>query len=131
MIDRLIPVAGKEQVTEFPHLFSTNSRRKLADNHLWFSIFMRPPRSRFTRVQRVCCCMAVLCLSMLSNAMYYQRTTAKPSSGGFKFGPLSLSPEQIAVGLITNFIIFPPTFVMIFFFRKSRPRKLRPSSIEE
>ncbi|XP_054717406.1 polycystin family receptor for egg jelly-like [Uloborus diversus] len=75
--------------------------------------------------------MAVLCLSMLSNAMYYQRTSAKPSSGGFKFGPLSLSPEQVAVGIVTNFLIFPPTFVMIFFFRKSRPRNLRPSRIEE
>ncbi|CAL1292788.1 unnamed protein product [Larinioides sclopetarius] len=131
MIDRLIPVAGREQVTEFSHLFSTTSRRNLADSHLWFSVFLRPPRSRFTRVQRVCCCMAVLCLSMLSNAMYYERTSAKPSQGGFKFGPLSLSPEQIGVGLITNFLIFPPTFIMIFFFRKSRPRKLRQSRIEQ
>nr|XP_042900065.1 uncharacterized protein LOC122269722 [Parasteatoda tepidariorum] len=131
MIDRLIPVAGKEQVTEFSHMFSTTSQRKLADNHLWFSIFLRPPRSRFTRVQRVSCCMAVLCLSMLTNAMYYERTSAKPASGAFKFGPLSLSPEQIAVGVVTNLLIFPPTFIMIFFFRKSRPRILRPSHVEE
>ncbi|XP_071043251.1 location of vulva defective 1-like [Parasteatoda tepidariorum] len=131
MIDRLIPVSGKEQVTEFSSLFSTASQRNLADNHLWLSIFLRPTRSRFTRVQRVCCCTAVLCLSMLTNAMYYERTSAKPDQGGFKFGPLSLSPEQIAVGVLSNLMIFPPTFLMIFFFRKSRPKNLRPSRIEE
>ncbi len=111
-IDRLIPVAGREQVTEFSHLFSTNSRRNLADRHLWFSVFLRPPRSRFTRVQRVSCCMAVLCLSMLTNAMYYQRTSEKPASGGFKFGPLSLTPEQVIINgsILMGTICYHPMF---------------------
>lgn len=131
LIDRLLPVAGKEQKTEFTHLFSTTSRQKLSDSHLWFSVFLRPPRSRFTRVQRVSCCMAVLYLSMLVNAMWYQRTSNQPSPGAFKLGPFSLTMEQVMVGIMSNFVVFPPSFLMIFFFRKSRPRKLRPSRIEE
>ncbi|XP_023236367.1 uncharacterized protein LOC111635594 [Centruroides sculpturatus] len=131
LIDRLLPVAGKEQKAEFSHLFATTSRQKLSDSHLWFSIFLRPPRSRFTRVQRVSCCMAVLYLSMLANAMWYQRTSNQPSPGALKLGPFSLTMEQVMVGVISNFVVFPPSFLMIFFFRKSRPRRLRPSRIEE
>lgn len=92
---------------------------------------MRPPRSRFTRVQRVSCCMALLYLSMLVNAMWYERVPPKPSASALDFGPFSLSPEQIGVGFFSNLIVFPPTFVMIFLFRKSKLRKLRPSRISE
>ncbi|XP_035210182.1 polycystic kidney disease protein 1-like 2 [Stegodyphus dumicola] len=129
MIDHLIPVAGKEQTTEFSHLFSNASRRNLTDNHIWLSVFTRPARSRFTRVQRLSCCLALLYLSMLTSAMWYQTTPEQPSPGAFKFGPLSLSPEQIGVGIMSNLIIFPPSFLMVFFFRKSRARSLRPSHV--
>ncbi|GBN97143.1 Polycystic kidney disease protein 1-like 2, partial [Araneus ventricosus] len=128
-IDHLVPVAGKEQMTEFSHLFPNASRRSLTDNHLWLSVFTRPPRSRFTRLQRLSCCLAILYLSMLTSAMWYETTPEQPSPGAFKFGPLSLSPEQIAVGLMSNLIVFPPSFVMIILFRKSRARELRPSHV--
>lgn len=129
-VDRLLPVAGIGEATEFSHLFQQTTQKNLADGHLWFSVFMRPPRSRFTRVQRVSCCMALLYLSMLVNAMWYQRVPPKPSSG-MDFGPFTLSPEQIGVGFFSNLIVFPPTFLIIFFFRKSRLQKLRPSRISE
>ncbi|XP_022236795.1 polycystic kidney disease protein 1-like 3, partial [Limulus polyphemus] len=95
MVDRLLPVAGKAQLSEFSHLFSTTSQKNLTDGHLWFSVFTRPPRSRFTRVQRVSSCMALLYLSMLVNAMWYERTSDQPSPNAVKFGPFSLSPEQV------------------------------------
>ena len=129
-VDRLLPVAGIGEATEFSHLFQQTTQKNLADGHLWFSVFMRPPRSRFTRVQRVSCCMALLYLSMLVNAMWYQRVPPKPSSG-LDFGPFTLSPEQIGVGFFSNLIVFPPTFLIIFFFRKSRLQNLRPSRISE
>ncbi|CAL1301078.1 unnamed protein product [Larinioides sclopetarius] len=129
LIDHLIPVAGKEQMTEFSHLFPNASRRSLTDNHLWLSVFTRPPRSRFTRLQRLSCCLSILYLSMLTSAMWYETTPEQPSPGAFKFGPLSLSPEQIAVGMLSNLIVFPPSFVMIVLFRKSRARELRPSHV--
>ncbi|XP_022236079.1 polycystic kidney disease protein 1-like 2 [Limulus polyphemus] len=130
-IDRLLPVAGKGEATEFSHLFNVTSRKNLSDGHLWFSIFMRPPKSRFTRCQRVSCCIALLYLSMLVNAMWYGRTSSKPSASAVSVGPLSLSPEQIGVGVMANLIVFPPTFLMITLFRKSKLRKLRPSRVTE
>lgn len=130
-VDRLLPVAGRGEATEFSHLFQQKTQKNLKDGHLWFSVFMRPPQSRFTRVQRVSCCMALLYLSMLVNAMWYERVPPKPRSSALEFGPFSLSPEQIGVGFFSNLIVFPPTFLIVLFFRKSRLRKLRPSRISE
>lgn len=41
-----------------------------------------------------------------------------------------LLPFQIFIGVICNIIIFPVNFLLITLFRKSRPRKLRPSRFE-
>ncbi|XP_037070763.1 location of vulva defective 1-like [Pollicipes pollicipes] len=130
-IDRLIPVAGKEQMREFAHLFPHTSQQTLSDGHLWFSVFLRPPRSRFTRMQRVSCCFALLFLSMMVNAMWYGQVPSKPSTGALKFGPLAVSPEQISVGFMSNIIVFVPSLLIVFLFRKSRPRKLRTSRIDD
>ena len=88
-------MAGEPDKKNFSFLFNTTSSRNLRDNHLWFSVFMRPARSRFTRVQRVSSCMALLYLSMLTNAMWYGILPDKPGQGSLKFGPFALSPEQV------------------------------------
>ena len=44
---------------------------KLKDDHVFWSVFSRPKRSRFTRTQRTCVSMAALYLAMLTNAMWY------------------------------------------------------------
>ncbi|CAG0904802.1 unnamed protein product, partial [Cyprideis torosa] len=64
MIDRLLPVAGPQDLADFQYLFSGQSQTRLRDEHMWLSIFMRPPRSRFTRLQRCACGIAMLYLSM-------------------------------------------------------------------
>ena len=43
---------------------------KLKDDHVFWSVFSRPKRSRFTRTQRTCVSMATLYLAMLTNAMW-------------------------------------------------------------
>ncbi|ESO89018.1 hypothetical protein LOTGIDRAFT_228960 [Lottia gigantea] len=128
-VDRVIPVAGKEQMTEFGHLFAEKSRKSLVDGHLWFSVVARPANSRFTRVQRVSCCLLLLFVSMLGNAMFYGQDLS--SSTAYNFGPFALSPEQIFIGIAVNLIVFPINFLVITLFRKSRARKMRPSRIDE
>ena len=44
-IDRVIKVAGEEDVKAFKHLFTKTSRKNFADGHLWFSIFAKPANS--------------------------------------------------------------------------------------
>ena len=82
-IDRVIPVAGKEELTSFHHLFWTKTQKNMTDGHIWFSVFNRPPRSRFTRVQRLTCCLALLFSSMMANILFYQSadvTTSDPNN---------------------------------------------------
>ncbi|CAG0912636.1 unnamed protein product [Notodromas monacha] len=130
-VDRLISIAGDEDRKQFGYLFDTQKTRNLRDNHLWFSVFTRPPRSRYTRVQRVSTCMALLYLSMLANAMWYGTVPDQPGSGGVKFGPFSISQEQIGVGMMSNLVVLPPSLLIVFLFRKARPRKLRKSRIDQ
>ncbi|XP_061175461.1 uncharacterized protein LOC133184410 [Saccostrea echinata] len=127
MIDRLIPVAGKEQMTEFSHLFTEKTTKSLSDGHLWFSVIARPPQSRFTRAQRVSCCLCLLFMSMLTNAMFYEK--GESDNNAFTFGPFALTPEQIYIGVVSNIIVFPVNFLVILIFRKSRPRNKRPSRV--
>jgi polycystin 1L2 len=68
---------------------------------------------------------------MLVNAMWYERVPPKPNSSALDIGPFSLSPEQIGIGFFSNLIVFPPTFLIIIFFRRSRLKTLRPSRISE
>jgi len=70
-VERLLPLASKEELTEFNHLFVARTRRNLSDSHLWFSVFARPASSRFTRVQRLTCCLCLLMMSMMTSCMYY------------------------------------------------------------
>lgn len=50
-LERTIAVAGPEEVASFNHLFYSTTQRNITDKHIWFSIFIRPVKSRFTRVQ--------------------------------------------------------------------------------
>ncbi|XP_041473066.1 uncharacterized protein LOC121422223 isoform X1 [Lytechinus variegatus] len=129
-IDRLIPVAGREQMQNFSHLFSNHSRKNFNDGHLWFSIIARPPGSRFTRFQRAACCLMFLWLEMLVNIMFYKVTPPPAATSPIEIGPLSLSPAQISIGIQANLIVFPVSLLVVQFFRKSRPRKMRESRIK-
>nr|KAG5709464.1 hypothetical protein BaRGS_023146 [Batillaria attramentaria] len=131
MVDRIIPAATRDRMTEFGHLFAERSRKNLADGHLWFSVVARPPQSRFTAVQRVTCCLCLLYTSMLANAMFYRTDGNTNTGGGFTIGPFSLTPEQVFIGVVSNLIVFPVNFIVITLFRKSRPRRMRPSRVDE
>ncbi|CAL1538860.1 unnamed protein product, partial [Lymnaea stagnalis] len=130
-VDRVIPVATQEQLGDFSYQFGERSRKNLIDGHLWFSVVARPPQSRFTCLQRVSCCLCLLYVSMLANAMFYRTaSTDESSSKTFSFGPFSVSPEQIFIGVISNLIVFPVNFLLIYLFRKARPHHKRPSRID-
>ena len=94
-IDRDIPVAGPENMVEFQHLFSQSTRKKLSDEHIWFSVVTRPPQSRFTRLERVSCCLCLLFTSMLGNALFYERTPDGSGQNALTLGPFALTTQQV------------------------------------
>ena len=78
------------------YLMKSGGNRKLTDDHIWFSVFTRPIRSRFGRKQRVCICMSMLMLSMLANAMFYGTLPGRISDGLFSFGFLTFDPIDVS-----------------------------------
>jgi polycystin 1L2 len=82
-----VPVAGKENMVEFRHLFAETTTKNLRDWHLWFSVVTRPPQSRFTRCQRVSCCLCLLYMTMLANAMFYGQAEEAPGAVGSGYSP--------------------------------------------
>ncbi|KAL3878017.1 hypothetical protein ACJMK2_035653 [Sinanodonta woodiana] len=123
MVDRIVPVAGMDDLVAFKQLFSSSVRKKLTNDHLWFSVFSRPTRSSFTRVQRISCCVSLLYLTMITNAMFFKSEDNIKNVQAIKFGPFSFTVQQLYISFISTIIVFPPSFVLITLFRKSRRRE--------
>lgn len=93
-IDRVVPAASQDEILRFKNRFHVMTHRSMSDEHIWLSVFKRPPRSRFSRVERVSCCMVMLCLSMAVSAMWYGRVPSRPTNG-LRIGLLSFSIEEV------------------------------------
>ncbi|CAF0880040.1 unnamed protein product, partial [Brachionus calyciflorus] len=120
-IEKIIPAASQRDKNKFKYLVSKQTKINLSDNHLWFSVFARPVQSSFTRLDRLTCCFVLLNMTMLTNILYYD-VDKTASNNGLKIGPLSLTPEQIGIGIISNLIVFPPSFLIMQLFRRSKSR---------
>ena len=97
--------------------------RKIADSHLWMSVFGKACSSTFTRVQRASCCLSVLFSAMIANAMFYN--TGGESDGAIQVGPFKFSWRQIVIGAQSGIIIAPINIIIAFLFKSSKPRKKR------
>lgn len=122
-VDRILPVASDKELTHFQHLFVSKTVRELGDGHLWFSVVTRPATSPFTRVQRVSCCLSLLCLTMLTNAMFYQIGDAKEASTMISFGSFEFDLRGFIIGIQASLIVFPVNLALVQIFRSVRPKK--------
>ncbi|XP_052068761.1 uncharacterized protein LOC127708011 isoform X2 [Mytilus californianus] len=116
-IDCAIPVSDELDKHKFSFLFNEKTRQNTTDNHLWLSVAIRPEDSNFTRIERLACCLTLLFLTMISNAMFYGQSTGSR----FSIGPITLSLSVIYISLISAIIAAPPIFLVTYMFRSSRP----------
>ena len=107
----------------FSAQFRSCFARKIADSHLWMSVFGKACSSTFTRVQRASCCLSVLFSAMIANAMFYN--IGGESDGAIQVGPFKFSWRQIVIGVQSGIIIAPVNIIIAFLFKSSRPRKKR------
>ncbi|XP_065664955.1 uncharacterized protein LOC100198378 isoform X2 [Hydra vulgaris] len=126
-IIRTLPVALKEEQKMFENIFLAKTARELTDGHLWFSIFYMPPRSNFTRIERLSCCLSLLLATMLSNAMFFQTNNVIKSGTEFGFGSFTTTWRHIMVGFESSLIVFPINFLLVFLFRYGKPNSLECS----
>ncbi|CAH8632375.1 unnamed protein product [Schistosoma intercalatum] len=121
-VDRIIPVTSQEEMLTFIHMFSTTASRNMTDDHLWISVVARPIFSRFTRVERVACCLLLLYLSMLGSCMFYKGEGSVKQPNLISLGPFGFTPTEFYVAIVNNLLTFIPLFLIIYIFRNSRLR---------
>ncbi|XP_038048999.1 polycystin-1-like [Patiria miniata] len=127
-IERVLPVATRSDLTQFSKLFISSSRRNLFDDHIWFSLFSRPTRSPFTRVQRLSCCLCLLYLSMITSAMFYRTEETVENPTALRLGPFIFTLQQVYIGFISALIVVPVNILIVQIFRKSKPSKSQLTS---
>ncbi|CAF4530204.1 unnamed protein product, partial [Rotaria sp. Silwood2] len=123
LVDRIIPLASMKELRSFAHLFTESIKKKLSDGHLWFSVFSRPVRSNFTRLQRISCCMSLLFCTMISNAMFYRQdtqTTVNKAGVLMKIGPIEFTLTQIVISFFGTLVVLPVNLIIITLFRKAK-----------
>ncbi|XP_078594331.1 polycystin-1-like protein 2 [Branchiostoma floridae x Branchiostoma japonicum] len=123
-VDRFLSAAGRDQLTNFSSVFHDKTRKDISDGHLWFSVASRPTRSHFTRVQRASCCLSLVFLTMITNAMFY-RTDDSVKQKVYRLGPLVFTLSQVWISFVSTIIVFPINFVIVYVFTKSRPRRMK------
>ena len=77
---------------------SQKAYHSLSDDHLWFSIFSRPPATSFTRVQRCMCCFVLLFTVMLLDILYYGQAAeekGKAAASVLSMGPFHITQQQV------------------------------------
>ncbi|XP_074648069.1 polycystin-1-like protein 2 isoform X2 [Tubulanus polymorphus] len=120
-IDRVIPVAGSDELTSFNHLFALKARKNLTDDHLWFSVITRPPRSKFTRVQRLTSILSLLFTSMMASIMFFGNESDVQNPTMIELGPIKFSLHSIYIGVISGLVVVPINIVIVIMFRSVKP----------
>ena len=103
-IERDLFVANQTETALIRYLIKKEANTQIIDNHLWLSVFYRPVRSRFTRLDRVTLCFVLHYLSMLINILYYEKASflLNSFSGAYliDFSILSIKVQQVNWSLI-------------------------------
>lgn len=130
-IDRVLAVAGQDQLEDPANNFGTHTKRSLTDQHVWLSVVYRPLPSQFTRVQRLSCCLALLFLAMISNAMWYRTDEKRETTTTITLGPITFTFHELYVSVMSSLTIMPATIAIMFLFRNSRPKpkKKKPEPV--
>lgn len=115
-IECAIPVSDKSDTETFSFNFNEKSRENVTDSYLWLSVLLRPESGVFTRIQRLTCCLTLLFLTMITNAMFYGQDNGSKLS----IGPLTFSTTGFYISFISVLIAAPPIFLITYLFRNSR-----------
>ncbi|XP_060067008.1 polycystin-1-like protein 2 [Ylistrum balloti] len=121
-VEWLLPVATQSELSNFDHLFYTRTRQDLTDGHLWISVLSRPTQSVFTRVQRLSCCLSLLFLTMVTNAMWYG-TMDTTQQQNVHLGPFTFSGQELITSIAGSLIVVPVSIIIITLFKKSERRR--------
>ena len=116
-----IKVASKKELSGFKNMFYSRAATGLGEEHLWLSVLTKPPHNTFTRAQRLSACLSLFFAAMVTNAMFYQ-TGASPVDT-FQVGPITISLNQIKIGIQSGLIALPVNVLVVSIFKSVKPAK--------
>ncbi|XP_043944837.1 polycystin-1 [Protopterus annectens] len=121
-VEKEVFAATDEELKKFSRIFIAELQRGFSEKHIWLSLWDRPPRSRFTRVQRATCCMLLILLFGCASAVWYG-TVGDISQGNVTVSSvMPISGETVAVGLVSSAVVYPLYLVALVLFRMARSR---------
>uniref|UniRef100_A0A452IQ37 Uncharacterized protein n=1 Tax=Gopherus agassizii TaxID=38772 RepID=A0A452IQ37_9SAUR len=122
MVEKEVYAASETELRSFPRIFVAELQRGFFEKHVWLSMWDRPPRSRFTRVQRATCCSALIFLFLCANAVWYGVVGDVHLSHVAVSNLIPLSVDTVAVGLVSSIVVYPLYLVILFLFRMARSK---------
>ncbi|XP_059507518.1 polycystin-1-like protein 2 [Stegostoma tigrinum] len=120
-VDKIFLTASDMELKSFKNVFFMKTAESFTDGHIWFSVVECPPRSLFTRVQRVSCCFSLLLGSMLTNIMFWG-TSPEESAQATTLGSFSSFIQELMIGIESALIMFPINVGIVQIFRSIRHR---------
>ncbi|XP_061687147.1 polycystin-1 isoform X1 [Syngnathoides biaculeatus] len=107
---------------QFPRILRAELQRALCESHLWLSLWEKPPRSPFTRLQRATCCALLVQLFLAFNTLWYSIVVDKRVSPQAVGQSSSLNGKTVAAGVVTCLIAYPLYLLVFTLFRMSRSK---------
>ncbi|XP_022807270.1 polycystic kidney disease protein 1-like 2 [Stylophora pistillata] len=125
LIDRTLGfTSADDKGVDFSVYVRNRIAEEVTDLHLWFSVATRPPRYRFTRVQRLSCCQALLLTTMLTSAMFYEHQTAVDNTqGSLRLGRFVVNFREFIIAVQSLMVIFPAYILTVQLFARTRSSK--------
>uniref|UniRef100_A0A8D0FSD2 Polycystin 1, transient receptor potential channel interacting n=1 Tax=Strix occidentalis caurina TaxID=311401 RepID=A0A8D0FSD2_STROC len=128
MVEKEVYAASECSLRSFSRIFIAELQRGFFEKHVWLSMWDRPPRSRFTRVQRATCCSLLIFLFLCANAVWYGMVGNVHLSNGAVSNLIPVNVDTVAVGLVSSVVVYPLYLVILFLFRMARGKVMRRKS---
>nr|XP_056722162.1 polycystin-1 [Euleptes europaea] len=122
LVEREVFAASEANLRSFLRIFLSELQRGFFEKHIWLSLWDRPPRSRFTRVQRASCCCLLVFLFLCANAVWYGVVGDVNFSNVAVSTLIPVSSETVSVGLVSSLVVYPLYLLLLFLFRMARSK---------
>ncbi|CAN0377946.1 unnamed protein product [Lampetra planeri] len=112
---RDITVSDHQAVFDSKRLLASTVKSNYAEGHMWSSIFFRPSKSNFSRLERLSSCVSLLFLMMIVNGMWFETDTggaSAPHIGPFTYG-------ELFVMIVSALMEVPISILIVQIFRRT------------
>ena len=123
LVDRTLSAASTtdDKGIDFMVYVQNRVAEEFSDEHLWFSVATRSPRHRFTRVERLSCCLSLLLSIMLASAVFYQLDTdVADTQGKLQLGRFVFNLRDFIIGVQSLFLVMPVNILIVKIFTHTR-----------